>query len=44
MRRYEFAPFWQWLEKTVESCEDKEWPDCVNKLRRFFDWEYDNMR
>lgn len=44
MRRYEFSPFWHWLERTVKSCEGKEWPDCVNKLRRFFDWEYDDMR
>jgi hypothetical protein len=40
MERYNFQSLWRWLEKTVASCEGSTWPECVEKLRYYFDWEY----
>ncbi len=43
MREYDFEQFWGWLEQKVTSCEADTWPECVEKLRRAFAWEYDGM-
>lgn len=40
MRRYDYDDLRRWLEHTVERCEAERWPDCVENLRRFFDWDY----
>jgi hypothetical protein len=42
MRSYHFDQLRTWLEKVVASCEAESWNDCVEKLRRHFDWEYSN--
>lgn len=41
MERYDFDSFWNWLERTVRSCEAETWPACVEKLRRHFGWEFE---
>ena len=43
MDRYDYQQLWNWLEKTVASCEGETWQDCVNELRVFFLWEYEGM-
>jgi hypothetical protein len=42
MQRYDYDSLWRWLEGKVAVCEAETWPACVEKLRRYFDWEYDN--
>ncbi|GHG77828.1 Imm8 family immunity protein [Comamonas sp. JC664] len=44
MRRYDFNNLFGWLEQTVASCEADSWMACVEKLRLYFDWEYDGMK
>lgn len=44
MAEYNFSHLWEWLEKKVSSCEGDTWAKCVENLRQFFDWEYDNLR
>jgi hypothetical protein len=39
--RYDFGELWSWLEATVQGCEAGTWPECVERLRRYFSWEYD---
>lgn len=43
MRRYDYDDLWRWLERTVASCEAETWRECVEKLQRYFHWEYDGM-
>jgi hypothetical protein len=40
MRRYDFDDLWRWLERTVQSCAADSWSASVEKLCRYFDWEY----
>jgi hypothetical protein len=42
MRRYSFDDLYNWLEATVASCEDDTWSACVDRLRLYFDWEFEN--
>ncbi len=42
MERYDFGQLWAWLEKTVAACQADTWNDCVEALRRYFSWEYDD--
>jgi hypothetical protein len=44
MHRYDFDDLFRWLERTVASCEAETWHACVDKLRLYFDWEYDGMQ
>lgn len=44
MSRYDHDDLWRWLERTVEACEAETWPACVEKLQRWFGWEYDGYR
>jgi hypothetical protein len=44
MCRYDFDALWRWLEKTVSQCDAPTWPECVQKLQRYFDWEYDGYK
>ena len=44
MQRYDFNNLWNWLEKTVATCEADTWPACVDKLRLYFDWEFSNYQ
>lgn len=44
MRRYDFDDLWRWIERTVASCEAETWPACVENLRRYFAWEYENYK
>ena len=41
MREYNFEDLMTWLDSTVSSCQGDSWSASVEKLRRFFDWEYD---
>lgn len=43
MRRYDSDELWQWLERTVASCEAPTWQECVDKLRTHFHWEFEGM-
>lgn len=42
--RYEYSELWQWLEATVTMCSSGTWPECVERLRRYFNWEYDDYK
>lgn len=44
VEKYNFDEIWYSLEKIITSCEDDSWPLCVEKLRKYFDWEYDNYK
>jgi len=44
MKRYDFDDLWRWLERTVSSCEAGTWPECLDKLRTHFHWEYDGYK
>lgn len=44
MRRYDFNDLWRWLEATVAACEADSWTACVENLRRYFSWEYENYQ
>jgi hypothetical protein len=41
MRRFDFDELWNWLEKTVVSCQGDTWPESVEKLKRYFKWEFE---
>ncbi|MGU0171012.1 Imm8 family immunity protein [Escherichia coli] len=42
MDEYNFHELWKWLECIVSSCECDTWLQCVEHLKQYFDWEYDN--
>lgn len=44
MERYDFQLLWDWLQKTIATCERETWLDCVAELRVYFLWEYEGMR
>lgn len=39
---YDYNNLWNWLNDTIKSCESDTWNESVEKLRRHFDYEYDN--
>ncbi|MBP6997846.1 MAG: hypothetical protein KBB39_17055 [Phycicoccus sp.] len=43
MDRYDYGDLWRWLEDVVTTCDGPDWRECVKRLRRYFDWEYDDM-
>jgi hypothetical protein len=44
MKRYDFDDLWRWLERTVAKCEKNTWSECVENLRLYFGWEYENYK
>jgi hypothetical protein len=40
---YDADVLWTLLQNTVASCEADTWLASVEKLRRFFNWEYDSL-
>ncbi|MEM9193096.1 MAG: Imm8 family immunity protein [Myxococcota bacterium] len=42
VRRYDFTVLWEWLQATVTKCNDESWLLCVQKLQRYFRWEWDD--
>jgi hypothetical protein len=44
MERYNFKEIWKWLEQTILSCEGETWLECVERLRYYFDWEFDGYK
>jgi len=40
IEKYDFDLVFRWLENTVASCESYSWLRCVEKLERYFHWEY----
>jgi len=44
MEEYDYENLWNWMEKTLSSCEGETWLDCVAKLKNYFDWEYDDYK
>jgi hypothetical protein len=42
MDRYDYDNLWRWLDEKVSECDAETWPGCVEKLRLYFGWEYDN--
>ena len=40
LRRFDVDVLWRWLEKTVSACEAETWPQSVEKLQHFFNWEF----
>ncbi|CAE6834941.1 hypothetical protein R75465_06442 [Paraburkholderia aspalathi] len=44
MVRYSFGDLWKWLNDVVSSCEGETWIECVENLRIYFNWEFDNYQ
>ncbi|WP_286968842.1 Imm8 family immunity protein [Flavobacterium sp. UBA4854] len=44
VERYNFDHIWNSLEEIIASCQDDSWSLCVEKLKKYFDWEYDNYK
>jgi len=42
MEQWSYEALWEWLNKIVSSCEDHSWNQCIQKLRKYFDWENDS--
>ena len=42
MERYDYDELWQWCEETLARCDGADWKECVEKLRLYFTWEYEN--
>ena len=42
MRRYDFDSLMKWVNETVAYCEAETWDECVENLRLFFNWEFDD--
>ena len=40
--RYDFDILWNWVSHVVKKSEAASWSECVENLKRFFAWEYDN--
>lgn len=38
---YDYENLAKWLEATVAECDSEVWTEAVEKLRRYFDWEFD---
>ncbi|QTD48278.1 hypothetical protein J3U87_22085 [Sulfidibacter corallicola] len=43
MKAYYFEELWRWLVQIVESCESETWLSSVDKLKRYFCWEYEGF-
>jgi hypothetical protein len=41
--RYEYWSVYTWLQKIVDMCGGATWMDCVNELRRYFNWEHEGL-
>lgn len=41
IEKYDYQDLWNWLTKTVASCESDTWNASIDKLRMYFDYEYD---
>ncbi len=44
IREYDFAVVSEWLHATVSGCEASTWQACVERLRRYFRWEYEEYK
>lgn len=44
LETYDFDTMWAWLNTTVDACVADTWSNSVDRLRRWFRWEYDNFR
>lgn len=44
MTEYDYDDLWNWLEKIVKKCEEDTWNTCVEHLRLYFNWEYDDYK
>ena len=42
--RYDYDLVWNWILKTVASCERESWTSSAERLCRYFDWEYDGYQ
>jgi len=40
--RYDFDVLWQWFDDLLAREDGRNWRECVERLRRYLDWEYDN--
>lgn len=38
---YDWTTLWSWLDRTVRACLAPTWDESVQRLRRWFRWEYD---
>ena len=41
-KKFDYQELWKWLSETIKSCEKQTWAECVEKLLRYFDWEFEN--
>jgi hypothetical protein len=41
---YDYDTLWRWLTETVKSCEAETWNSSIDKLRIYFDYEYDDYK
>jgi hypothetical protein len=41
IKTYDYDDLLAWLEKTVASCQADTWNESVEKLKRYFHWEFE---
>lgn len=44
VHEYDCATVCSWMEDTVAKCCGNSWEECVEKLRVYFGWEYENYQ
>ena len=42
MNNYEWESLFEYCQKTVNRCSSDTWDKVVEKLRRYFKWEYED--
>ena len=38
---YSYDDIWKLLMETVDLCQSSTWSECLEKLQRYFTWEYE---
>lgn len=41
--QFDYGHLWNWFESIIARCDAEDWMVCVERLRLFFDWEYDGF-
>ncbi|AVS77653.1 hypothetical protein C8234_05890 [Paracidovorax avenae] len=44
VKEYDFTSILEWIGRVINSCEGETWRECVEKLRFYFDWEFDGYK
>lgn len=44
LRQYDFDLLFDWLQRTVSACEADDWKSSIEKLKRYFRYEFEFMQ